>query len=167
MTHHSVSTKVFSVILSLLMAAQVFPLAAMADSIVVDAGYGSLEAFPDYEPEVVYDTVMDYTREIPETFINEEIPYADYNEDTSSSILSDSSNDEEIDFNSRPYIRNSHYISDTRKEEVNKLTGELTLSSIDYVLKERTGLILLSDIYTARNMLIIDMLWGLQLITIL
>lgn len=101
MTHHSVSAKVFSAILSLLMAAQVFPLAAMADSITVDTEYSSLEAFPDYEPEVVYDTVVDYTREIPETFINEEIPCADYNEDASSSIVSDSSNDEEIDFNSK------------------------------------------------------------------
>ena len=81
MTHHSVSTKVFSAILSLLMATQVFPLAAMADSAAVGTECSNLEAFPDYEPDVVYDTVVDYTREIPETFINEEIPYADYNED--------------------------------------------------------------------------------------
>ena len=57
MTHHSVSTKVFSAILSLLMATQVFPLAAMADSAAVGTECSNLEAFPDYEPDVVYDTI--------------------------------------------------------------------------------------------------------------
>ena len=68
MTHHSVSAKVFSAILSLLMATQVFPLAAIADSVVVDTECGSLEAFPDYEPEVVYDIESDLSPEIPPDF---------------------------------------------------------------------------------------------------
>ena len=148
MTHRSVSTKVFSAILSLLMATQVFPLAAMADSIVVDAGYGSLEAFPDYEPEVVYDIESDLTPEIPPdfTYLDESeyeliiIPEPEETDETESETDSTSNVGGEADFNAQPFIKNKKYLSEDSEEIVSVAGGSLEYSNTDYVLKGINGL---------------------------
>ena len=148
MTHHSVSTKVFSAILSLLMAAQVFPLAAMADSITVDTEYSGLEAFPDYEPDVVYDTESDTSPEIPPdfTYLDESeyeliiIPEPEETEETESETDSASSVGGEADFNAQPFIKNKKYLSEDSEEIVSVAGGSLEYSNTDYVLKGINGL---------------------------
>ena len=57
MTHRSVSTKVFSAILSLLMAAQIFPLAAMFTN---SSGMGSYNIpLIDFTNDPILDTKYD------------------------------------------------------------------------------------------------------------
>lgn len=160
MTHHSVSTKVFSVILSLLMAAQVFPLAAMADSITVDTEYSSLEAFPDYEPEVVYDDGITIRPELPSDFTylsksdyefvdameledteeTEDTEDSEESEDADSETDSSTEYDDEVDFNAQPLIRNKKSLTSDSEESIHTLGGALEYSNTDYVLKGINGL---------------------------
>ena len=67
MKQHSYRTKIFSAILSVLMATQVFPFAVLADSAVIDSG-GVTDPFPDYVPDAVYDDGETLSTVIPPDF---------------------------------------------------------------------------------------------------
>lgn len=151
MEQHSYRTKIFSAILSVLMATQVFPFAVLADSVMSTTDSNSIEAFTDYEPEIVYDDDVRTFPELPPdiTYLSEsdyeyvklfESDESEEFESPDSETDSSTDTEGEADFNAQPLIRNNKNLTSDSEESIHTLGGALEYSNTDYILKGVNGL---------------------------